>query len=141
MSEVEIKDGEIVRIDGRVVERVIPLGQGTQHSVLLVMTTDKAYLVECGSSSKGQYVEVLTEMNELKQFAIIRFYDNDGNEFFDVAQTDLSEEELQKVTREVIEEFDREDFLDWSYEDLVERLNEREAIKSLGFVRYYEIYA
>jgi len=60
-------DGNLARIDGEKVVKVATIGYGAQHTVLLAATeAGKYYIVESGTTSEGQYTEVLSELNEIE---------------------------------------------------------------------------
>jgi len=61
--EVEIEGGEIVSVGGRPIRRVIVLGHGPQYTVLLAVADGKAYIVEAGTSSEGQYAVATAEFD------------------------------------------------------------------------------
>jgi hypothetical protein len=65
MLDAEIRDGKIVSVNGEKVKRIIKLGSGAQYDVFLVTSDASSYIVEAGISARGQYVEVLTRIDEL----------------------------------------------------------------------------
>jgi len=59
--------GDDIKIDGKKVTSMTPIGYGSQYTVLLARTDDGHYIIEVGISGRGQYVEVLSKLDELDE--------------------------------------------------------------------------
>jgi hypothetical protein len=47
------------------------------------------------------------------------------------AETELNEQELQRAVDEIIAEFEKEDYEDWTFEDIVEELEKLGILKTI----------
>ena len=64
--QVEVsEDGEILAVEDERVEWIKPLGYGSQHTILLAKTENHYYIIEAGAVAKGEYIEVLSQFDEL----------------------------------------------------------------------------
>ena len=77
-----------------------------------------------------------------KALIIAKFRDAKDEEVYwdDVFFSDLSEDELQEKTEEIVEKFENSGFDDNSFEDIVEELKKQNLIEEPDFdVDWYEI--
>jgi len=70
---------------------------------------------------------------------IMRFRDNEFSSGVFVAETNLSDKELQTTAEKIREKFEKDDYYDWSYDDIIEEMEKIGAIKIIES-EYVEIY-
>ena len=70
---------------------------------------------------------------------IMRFRDNEFSSGVFVAETNLSDKELQTTAEKIREKFEKNDYYDWSYDDIIEEMEKIGAIKIIES-EYVEIY-
>ena len=78
-----------------------------------------------------------------KNLIIAKFKDaTDKDIYWDACFfTKLSERELQKKVKEVVEKFENEEFYDYSFIDIVEDLRKQNLVDEVNFdVDWYEIF-
>ncbi len=76
-----------------------------------------------------------------KKLVIMQFYDQDVESDALLVETELTEQELGDLVDEIKNNFFEEGYEDWTYQDLIQELEKRSAIRVLEVDSYYKIYA
>jgi len=79
----------------------------------------------------------------VKKFIILAIGDNEFTEepVLIELQKNITEEQLQKKVNKIKENFENEGFYDWSYDDIVEELENQKIIKVYPNYTIFDIYA
>ena len=76
-----------------------------------------------------------------EKLVIVQFYDQDGESEAFLAETELSEAELRDLVGAIINDFLKEENYEWTYEDIIQELENRRAIRTIEVAGYYRSYA